>query len=102
MMNDIQQILMTKHNISPSDKSARMSLSAAVKSFTCRVVEEANSIRDAKEDNGGPEIFGRIDVHNTHDYPEWAPSCRGAGIVYTKDAEDLLSEAIGAVSDKCV
>lgn len=91
VLNDIQQTLLHNAGVTKWDVGTKLSVAVAVKSFSCRVAEEANVL--AVEG----DMMGRLDMHGTHDAPSWAPSCRGAGIVYTQDAGGLLDAAIERV-----
>ena len=94
VLNDVQQTLLHKAGVTKRDKGTKLSMAVAVKSFGCRVVEEA---RWLNANCVGGEAMGKLGMHGTHDAPSWAPSCRGAGIIYTKDAEGLLDAAIERV-----
>ena len=94
VLNDVQQTLLHKKGAVNADKGAKLSTAVAVKSFACRVVEESQWLIANCVDG---EAMGKLEMHGTHDAPSWAPSCRGSGIMYTKEAGELLDAAIDRV-----
>eukprot|EP00966_Prymnesium_polylepis_P005801 132239-Prymnesium_polylepis.2 len=94
VLNDVQQTLLHKAGFTKGDKGTKLSTAVAVKSFSCRVVEEAQWLNANSVDGA---TMGKLEMHGTHDAPSWAPSCRGAGIIYTKEADGLLDAAIDRV-----
>ena len=91
LLNDIQIKLLRSMGESGNDKGVKLQVASAVKSFACRVLEEAKIAAEEMQ------LSGKLGMHNTHDAPSWCAGCRGAGIVYSNDANSLLDAAIERV-----
>ena len=93
MLFDVNQVLLRDSGIA-IDKSARIKVAAAVTSLACRVIEEADQLKEEGT------LTGLLAIHGSHDSPRWCPSARGSGITLSQDSDSLFDAALSRVEQR--